>query len=642
MHCVSLRGQEEFASFALEESLSEETDFSSDDLGAIPIDINQINRSQLALLDIFSSEQQDGFFRYREKYGPILSVYELQAIPELDQECIMRALPFLNCRGPGLFEGNKLSNLTGGSETQWTLSSRYDGGVPESDQWKGSPIKWQFRFRNQKQNKYTIGLQLEKDAGEGFQTLPDYLAGYVLLEQPVRFIHKLILGDFRVNWGQGLVLFQGFQGFGGLVDHNRGPGSLTVHTGMDEYLFFRGLSLESNLKPRLNTQFFISHRRLDATFEEDGASIWAKNIKKDGLHRTQSELEKKGMLSANLGGLQFNFSEGKFRTGLQGLYNHFSLPLNPDPTYYNKYYFRGRNLINLSLDHHIQLYNVNVFGELAWSNNGALALIQGINMSLGKTIQLALSYRNYGLKFQTLYGNPISNNSQSGNEQGLLWNLALNPLPGMKLSFYTDLWAHKSPVYQIRGPSGGFQQQLRLEYQKRKQYLIYLLLDIREKNGAEIQPEEGIPLSLRQKELKLRLHLEYRVNPSLTYRCRLNIGTLKNSGLNKVISGASLQQDLIYQPNAGKIHFSARVAIINTEDYDIRFYNFENGLLNQFSIVPYYGKGLKSYLNIRYRGIPATTLEAGINHQSRPGGNTDVGFSGTRISFQIRQKLNRS
>jgi hypothetical protein len=96
-----------------------------------------------------------------------------------------------------------------------------------------------------------------------------------------------------------------------------------------------------------------------------------------------------------------------------------------------------------------------------------------------------------------------------------------------------------------------------------------------------------------------------------------------------------LQQDLLYRPSGKKWHFSTRVAFIHTEDYDLRFYSYENGLLNQFSIVPYYGKGIKTYLNLRYRGIPRTTLEAGINHLARPPGATE-GQGNTRISFQVR------
>lgn len=640
--CESLKGQEAFRSFEVEESFSGEAELSPDEIGELPLDINQLTRSQLALLGILTPNQQSEFFRYRENYGPFLSLYELQAIPDLDQETIVQVLPFLTCPDPGLFESVPLSTLPLSSETQWSFSSRRESGAPDSDHWGGSPLQWQLRFRNQKQGKYAIGLQMEKDAGEKFRHRPDYIAGFVVLEQPLRFIPKLILGDYRVSWGQGLILSQGFQGYGGAVDQNRGTGGIKGHTGMDEYLFFRGMSLEARLGSHLNTQVFFSMRKLDATYGESADDLWAKTLKKDGLHRTESDLNKKELLHAQVSGLRLIFSEGKFKAGLQGLYNHFNLPLNPDPTYYNRYYFRGRNLGNISLDHQWQFYNINIFGEWAQSGMGAGALIQGVNMSFGKTMQLSLLYRNYGLKFRSLYGNPISSNSQSGNEQGLLWNLAWTPFPSFNIALSTDLFVHKGAVYQIRGPSGGVKKQIRLEYRKRKQYLLYLLVDYRNKNSGEILPEQGFPFSLRQKEIKLRFHLEYRISPSVEYRCRLNIGKVISSATKSPLKGASFQQDLICQPNKGKIHLSARVALINTADYNIRFYNFENGLLNQFSIVPYYGKGLKSYLNVRYRGIPNTTLEAGISHQSRPSGNPDIGFSHTRISFQIKQNLSRS
>ncbi len=175
-------------------------------------------------------------------------------------------------------------------------------------------------------------------------------------------------------------------------------------------------------------------------------------------------------------------------------------------------------------------------------------------------------------------------------------------------------------MYRERGPSGGQRQHLRISFEKRKQYLAYLLLESQHNTGTLY---------------RFRLQLEVQLNPDWEYRIRFNGG---KSGVSHY--GSALQQDILYRPAGKKWHFTGRVALIHTPDYDLRFYSYENGLLNQFRIAPYYGKGIKSYLNLRYKGIRNTTLEAGVNHLARPP-DAEEGSGTTRISLQISYEPRR-
>jgi len=60
-----------------------------------PVDLNSTSREELKQLHILSEEQLDNFFIHLHKNGPLVSIYELQAIPGLDLATIELLLPFV-------------------------------------------------------------------------------------------------------------------------------------------------------------------------------------------------------------------------------------------------------------------------------------------------------------------------------------------------------------------------------------------------------------------------------------------------------------------------------------------------------------------------------------------------------------------
>lgn len=605
----------------------------TEDLLQFPLDINRVTPLQLQMAGLFTPEEQSAFLDYRNTFGPFVSLYELQAIPGFAHASISNAIPYLICTMPGQFSSGKLKSNFQGARTRLSFSGRTIISGPSQALTLGSPLQWQVRIRHQKPGSFSMGFQVEKDAGEAGI---DFLAAYLQIKHPYPWIKQLILGDFKVNWAQGLIASQGFYALGGQINPNRAGNTFQVHGGVDEFNFFRGMALEFGNPSLIKSSLFFSLRKLGGNPESEDGEIIIRTLKKDGIHDTSTELTKKRQMPTFTTGLRLEHQGTSQTIGIQGVFNHYTLPLSPSPNYYNGFYFRGQNLTNLSMDHDFQFHGMNVFGEYALGSPfRGLAIVQGIGMSPSKELQLSLLYRNYGLRFQSIFGNPYSRTSQTGNEKGILLQLNWKVIPSLTISASTDMWQHLAPIYLVRGPSRGFHTQFRLEYSKRKHYTAYLLFEIREKPAPDETRLNQIPVEGRQKEVKARLHFQYKMNNSLEYRIRLNMGILNRNQASELLRGMSLQQDLLFSPSGKKLHFNARIAIIKTDDYDLRFYNYENGLLNQFNMVPYYNKGLKTYLNLRYRGIRNTVIEAGINHLERPGNNvTDV--SKTQISFQLQ------
>ena len=75
-----------------------------------PLDLNQITKEELLSLSLLSVSQINNFLRYVKIHGRLISIYELQAIPEFDVATIRKILPMVAVR-PAInhYAGQKLT-----------------------------------------------------------------------------------------------------------------------------------------------------------------------------------------------------------------------------------------------------------------------------------------------------------------------------------------------------------------------------------------------------------------------------------------------------------------------------------------------------------------------------------------------------
>ncbi|MEO1255944.1 MAG: helix-hairpin-helix domain-containing protein, partial [Bacteroidota bacterium] len=62
------------------------------------LNLNKVEPDELASLYILSPSQLSNFFAYRDQFGNLLSLNELQAVPELDLETIRLLRPFVTVK----------------------------------------------------------------------------------------------------------------------------------------------------------------------------------------------------------------------------------------------------------------------------------------------------------------------------------------------------------------------------------------------------------------------------------------------------------------------------------------------------------------------------------------------------------------
>ena len=189
-----------------------------------PLNLNRTTRDELQSLFILSEKQLNSFFEYRNKNGSFLSIYELQAIPDFDLGTINKILPFVKIEDLGAKSQPLLKRILG--EKNNYLLLRYTHNIEEkrgfssratpSQDYLGSPGKLYARFRVSHVRDFSIGFTMEKDDGEAFawdratrRYGMDFISYHAFFQNKGHF-KSIALGDYQIQFGQGLLLAGGF------------------------------------------------------------------------------------------------------------------------------------------------------------------------------------------------------------------------------------------------------------------------------------------------------------------------------------------------------------------------------------------------------------------------------------------------
>ena len=176
---------------------------------------------------------------------------------------------------------------------------------------------------------------------------------------------------------------------------------------------------------------------------------------------------------------------------------------------------------------------------------------------------------------------------------------------------YVDQWRHPWLRFNLDSPSYGREYRARVTYKIRGALRIYLEARHETKFINAPDNETAFNQPIPRELFQTRLHIARNINKSLELRTRVDWGYFDNQ-VEERQTGFSILQDVLYRPLGSPLSFTARYALYQTDSYDIRFYHYENNLLNTFAIPAYYNRGSRFYLNVRYRPVQAFTLEARI------------------------------
>ncbi len=585
---------------------------------ADPLDLNHATEDQLTGTFILSNAQVKSLISYRHAAGPFLSLYELQAIPGLDLATIRRLIPFVTVESKPAPLKSALRNPTQHffvtrmrriSEKQKGFSP-VDPASRSVTRYAGSPWQWYARYRYARTGAFSIGLTLEKDAGEtlnwnpGRQIYgPDFTSFHLQLLNRGR-IKNLTIGDYQVHSGQGLVLASGFSlGKGAEVIRTtfRGSPGVKPYTSVMEQGFFRGAALTYGLSSSLEMTLFYSHKRRDGTIAGKGTLFDTQVITsfpEDGLHRTSTERNKHGnVLEKNYGGyLSYAPRQKPFRAGLTLIRTLYSLPVEKRNLPYNAYEFKGISNTTGGIYASYRLKNHHFFTESARSASGGTGLLAGVITALHKHWDIAFLWRDYRRHFHTFYGNPFRESTRPSNEKGLYSGVKYAPSRKFQYNAYVDIFYFPWKKYQVDTASAGNGFLLHALWQPQRHIKLYAVVRNEQKQKNNSSAVVAIPLATTARSTAM-INFEWSRPRKYTLRTRLQGGRYR-FGDSRPSDGFAVVQDATLQLK--KLELSGRIGLFRTDDYDSRQYVFEKDALYSFSIPSYYDHGTRHYLMVRY------------------------------------------
>lgn len=574
-----------------------------------PLDLNRASFEELHALFMLNDLQISSLLDHIRLAGPLADILELQSVRNFDLATVRRLLPFVTVAPETVTSPFSLNTILKDPEHEIrvyhsrVLAKQKGYARQDESRLPGGPGRWYVRYQYRSGDYFSLNLLAEKDPGEAFLSSKprkgfDFYSGNIYI-RPEGRLKKLVIGDYLLQFGQGLNVWNGFS-------LGKGPAALNIgrqaqgikpHNSSGESYFFRGAAGSFSLG-KLEVSPFISRRELDGTVAESDRGPAISSIRRSGLHRNKGELAAKGSLTEITGGanLKYRFSK-QFSIGFTVSHVSFDKPLLPGEDLYERYDLSGKKLTLISLDYSFGRANFILFGEIARSLGAGWAFINGILISPAEGITLAASYRSFGKNYQNLYASPLSESSNIAGEKGIYIGAEARFSDAWTLTAYADSFSWSWLRYRTDAPSQGYELSARLVFRPVKKFTLYGSYRKTVKPRNLKVPENSLHILSFNAQRTTRLHSEYRVNRRLRFRCRAEHVVYRMENAKK--TGFSIFQDISWDP--GKIGFDARFTYFSTDDYDTRIYSYESNVLHSATLAFYYDKGFKTYLGVRWK-----------------------------------------
>jgi hypothetical protein len=617
-----------------------------------PLNINTASKEQLEDLFFVSPIQVNAILYHREVNGLFIDVLELQSVNGLDTQTIRWLFNFTVVLRPGDLTTLSIKNVIFKSDHDLMLrfgqvlekqSGFYSSGKGDPKTYLGSAMRMFARYRYKYSDFLFASINMEKDAGEpfsfknGFNGFDFYSAN--LSYQGKGKIRKIIIGDYALQFGQGLSMWAG-AGFGkgaNLGSIARKDVGLRPYSSVNESFFLRGIEATFELRKFLITPFY-SGRRIDAGISDSNFQI--SSLQFSGLHRTKTEIFNKNAVSQRVYGANMQYKDGDLNIGLTGFQTRFSIPFAEGNNLYQQYNFNGSALNNLSVHYSYTFKNSYVFGETAHSLNSGFAHMNGLISSLAPSVSLVNFYRNYERNYHSFFNQALSESSNAVNEKGFYSGLAIRFNKEWELFTYSDFFKFPWLKFRVDAPSSGLELFGQMTYTPNKQFKLLgrFRQQIKEENSEDI----GAGLDIVDKR-DFRLELNYKISDDFAFRNRVEIVRYQKGIMHPVFGFLSIQ-DIIYDSMGSKFSGNIRFAVFETSGFNTRIYAYENDVLYSYSVPAYQGKGIRFYINGRFNLSRKTDLwiryaMTSYNNQETIGSGGDLIEGNTRSDIRLQLRF---
>jgi len=586
-----------------------------EDLAENPVYINDASFGDVVRITWLTEFQVKSLLDHVKKRGAILSHYEIASLYGFTPELAQTLIPFislekkpesgtLNPARAIRYGRNKL--ITG---VQRVLEEQEGYLRPDSvaNRYAGNPVRADLRYSFNYANRIHFGVTARKNAGEPFfrKNNPygfDFYSAHFQLNTNGR-LKTLTAGDYRADFGQGLVLWSGLS-YGKsamILNAMRYNSGLRKYSSMDKNRFMRGAGVTLNLQP-MDVSLFYSRKAIDATVtarDENGKATTVSSFPTDGYHRTPGEIAKKRTVMEQIAGVNVSVNRTDWHIGATAVYYDYDVTVIPNPYIYNHFAFTGKQNSNYSLDFRFRLGDAIFYGEQAFAQNGATAMLYGVQILVSEHLYANVLYRRYAKDYHAHYGNALGESSRNNNEEGFYTGLNWNPGGQWRFSSYYDIFRFPWLRYRADAPTFGQDAMLQADYTPSRNTKMYIQARYREKD--ENAAETVVSAVTLVKTTSAKMVFSHQIVEGCGIGNHVEVKNYRKDDATS--KGYFLAQDVYATINTFRrypLRITLRYAFFDTEDYNSRIYSFENDMLYAFSIPAFYDQGTRLYVLLKY------------------------------------------
>ncbi len=609
------------------------------------VDLNKLTHETLQQFSFLNSGDVQSILTYKARQKFFINVLELQQC-DISLEKAKTLACFTNVTNAQ--EENTESNVN--HSITLTYKRVIDDFTDQSKSFNGNLWGTVFRYRGTYLNNIHLSYTGEKDPGEKMFSKSNKVYDFNSLSLRItkhRYFNELIIGDYALNFGEGLTQGGGLSlGKSSLVMRTLRSGkSVRPYHSVTENNFQRGVCLSKNFRA-LNATIWYSRNKEDATIDtstNDDKLKRYSSFQFTGLHRTSKEIQNKNSIPVGQMGVNLTMNSTKFRVGLTGAFTSIKGIRVIEPSEYKPYLFVDSRFMKIGINYKATIKNTLLYGETTIGSNNSAATIMGGLISLNKSVSVAIHHRRLSPQFIPNYTNAFTEYSTGNNEVGTYLGLELSHSRSWTIRTYMDFYRRPEISFNTISPTNGTDYIFEIRHTPSKKLVLYFRL----KNEAKDKPiaeQNGQKIWVKDRLLRSRFHFQYEIDRNTSIRTRFEISDYKK-GLTQT-SGDLLYQDLVYKMKRRNISFKMRLAIANIQDFENRIYTYENDMAFSYSLPFYSENKVRAYglIHFRTRKHLEYWFRFAIDNKSAPRSfTTEVKSvsspSRTEVKFQVRYQL---
>lgn len=595
-----------------------------------PVDLNAADITALQKIPGIGFADAKAIVDYRKRRGRFFSVKEL-ILAGIPENVVNFISPFLLVNFPG--EGSPSSGTPGiriKMRNRLVKDLQREAGFAEH-KFSGNSLHTYSRLKASFGGSIRAGLLVDKDPGE--KSYNDMTSGYFSTGWP-GIADKIILGDFSVEFGQGLAIWSPYsfsKGSDAIYPVKKNARILNEYGSSDENRFMRGAAIELSAG-MFTAAAFYSSNKFDASLDPGNNKIISTPL--SGLHRTGTEKSKKhGAYERIIGSVIGLNSADRFNINFLYYHSAFSNSFQPG----NIYDISGNEFNFYSISYDVYFDILNFSGETSFDGKSAASIIN-LQISPGRNIALITSVRNYPRNYFNLHSRGFGETANTRNEIGIYNGIKWRTAAGT-FNFYYDQFRFPFSTSTSPVPTSGNELSFDFLSARLNDFNIHLKYK-REVKEAGFDNNGGIGVFKRIKTAA-RFEVIYYPDKKLRLKSRIELNSYKVEGLNETGSGLLIFQDARLRTGSS-FNFAARVIFFSTDSFKNVVYEFENDLDGMFPLYGLYGEGIRWYLltGVNLLGALELTLKYSETYKPREnylgsGYSKITGNLENRISIQL-------